>query len=163
MRHSQGFLFVSTLFFFPCKWLSLLSHVHGKMAMAGWLYGMFQQQGHTKYLEFMSQFWIVGDRLMGSTWVSQLWWVDPMFFTEGWLSLQGLGVRSWQSWRNEWPTQWGCLLQEDRMLACGFEHCFMILLIIIELNGSSVFPREAEIFRLKHHDGLRPGYRFLLY
>lgn len=46
------------------------------------------------------------------------------------------------------------------MLACEFEHCFIPPLPTVELKGSSVFPKEAEIFRLKCLDALSPGYHF---
>lgn len=54
----------------------------------------------------------------------------------------------------------GGLFQEDCVLARGLEHYFITPLPTVELKGSSVFPKEAEIFRLKCLDGLSPGYHF---
>lgn len=54
----------------------------------------------------------------------------------------------------------GCLLQEDCVLTRGFEHCFITPLPTVELQGSSAFPKEAEIFGLKCLDALSPRYHF---
>lgn len=54
----------------------------------------------------------------------------------------------------------GGLFQEDCMLARRLEHCFIIPLPTVELKSSSVFPKEAEIFRLKCLDAVSPGYHF---
>lgn len=136
---------------------SLFSHVHGgRMAIAAWLFGMFQQQGYNQIPRVCVSFLNSGgDYVMGPAWVPHM-------------AAKSAPI----TWDSEWEADSGgeWTASSGKGVCCEPSVCIkhvdlnnLLLhhsLSTVEFKGYPMFPQEAEIVSLMSQDSLRPVYHF---